>query len=92
MSLKRPAGPVTGAGRGDTGREQSSNQPQQVLENVYCIWFPGGSTDRIERDGLLHFSEKPPGQIQSPYPRLDLITLIPYPHPKQELKRLVAIA
>lgn len=47
-----------------TGREQSSNQPQQVLENVYCIWFPGGSTDRTER-GLFPFSEKPPGQVQS---------------------------
>lgn len=36
---------------------------------------------------MFHFSEKPPGWIQSPYPRLDLITLIPHPHPKQELKK-----
>lgn len=70
-------------------RERRGAQPEQVLEKFYCIWFPCGSTDRIEKRQhvpLTFLKDHTDRRNLSP-PRADFVNLIPKPTPSRLKKK-----
>lgn len=70
-------------------RERRGAQPEQVLEKFYCVWFPCGSTDRIEKRQhvpLTFLKDHTDRRNLSP-PRADFVNLTPKPTPSRFKKK-----